>query len=88
MSIKFVDGYVACIENNDKSRFCNGSLYLYSEPHPTEEQANDWVWAHNSLTEGGVNCIRIECNKVPEGRLVKPLARPEQAIKLKGETGC
>jgi hypothetical protein len=73
--MKYVKGWVACIENKDKSRFPNGSLYLYSEPHPTEQQAHDWVWAHDSITKGGVTLLRMECNDVPEERLVKPLDR-------------
>ena len=68
---KYVKGWVACIENKDGSRFPNGSFYLYSEPHPTEKQAQDWAWAHDSIS--GCNLIRIECNDVPEARLVRPL---------------
>ena len=71
--MKYAKGWVACVMNNDESRFPNGSSYLYSEPHPTKKQAQDWVWAINSTTEGGVKLIRMECNDVPEERLVKPL---------------
>ena len=72
MTIKYVDGYVACVENNDGSRFVNGSFHLYSEPFPTKQEALDWTWAHNSIAEGQVDCLRVECNQVPEDRLVKP----------------
>jgi hypothetical protein len=73
--MRYVKGWVACVEKKDKSRFVNGSFHLYSEPHPTEKQAQDWVWAINSTTYGGVKLIRMECNDVPEERLVQPLDR-------------
>lgn len=70
--MKYANGWVACIQNNDGSRFPNGSLFLYSEPHPTERQARDWVWAHNSITKDGVKLVRLEKNQVPVERLVQP----------------
>lgn len=82
--MKYAKGWVACIENNDGSRFANGSLFLYSEPHPTKQQARDWVWAHNSITTGGVKLVRLECNDVPEARLVQPLDREEYEKRNRG----
>ena len=70
--MKYANGWVACIEYKDGSRFPNGSLFLYSEPHPTEQQARDWVWAHDSITKGGVNLVRLEENDVQAERLVQP----------------
>ena len=66
-----VKGYIACIENKDGSRFANGNPRLYSEPHPTKKEAEDWAWAHDSIS--GCNLISIECKSVLEARLVRPL---------------
>jgi hypothetical protein len=75
MTVKYVDGYVACIKNNDGSRFINGKLQFFSEPFPSEQEALDWAWAHNSIAEGQVDCLRVERKQVPENQLVRPLIR-------------
>ena len=68
--MKYVKGHVACVENNDGSLFAALTQYLYSSPFATEKEASDWVWAQNSITEDGVKLIRMECNDVPEDRIV------------------
>lgn len=66
-------GWVACIRCRN-GRFSNGREYLYSEPHPTEQQARDWAYAFKDEAD----LIRVERNEVPIGRLVKPLERESQ----------
>lgn len=57
----WVDGYVATIENNDGSRFCNGSFFLKSEPHVSEQQARDWADAFDDTKIGDIE--RRYCHK-------------------------
>jgi len=68
--MRYVKGHVACLQKKDGSRFPNGRFYLYSEPHPTHEQAQDWADAFEDC-----NCLRIEENDVHPDRLVAPLRR-------------
>jgi len=75
MLFKLVDGWIACIERNDGSLFGGLHRKLHSAPHPTEQQARDWVWAHDSIATGGVTLLSLECKKVPKETLVEPLAQ-------------
>ena len=70
-----VKAWVACVENKTRA-WPHGSRFLYSEPHPTEQAAQDWAWAIMDIEgEGTCELVRVEPNIVPASRVVKPLER-------------
>ena len=64
--LEFADGWVACLKKKDDTRYPDGSFFLYSEPHQSEQQAKDWAWAFEDS-----EIVRIEKNRVPAIRIVR-----------------